>query len=916
MITFLESVLEECNGWRKTPEQYIFVLPSKRAGFFLKNLIAQKTTEPSFAPRILSIESFVEEISEIRYAPVTRLMFDLYAAYLGEEGLEKESFYDFSRWGQMLLQDFNEIDRYLVNTAEFFDYLGSLQEIRHWTPEGTSTPLIDKQVKFWKSLFPIYKRFRDRLGKEGLGYQGQVYRKATAKVENYLEHHGSYYHVFVGFNALNKSEEYIIHEILKHGKAEIFWDADPYYLENPVHDAGYFLRSHFKTWDYLKTNAPKGVHYFFETAKNIQITGLPKNIAQAKYAGGLIGDIVEKEKALDKTALILGDETLLNPILHSLPESLKGVNITMGYPLKDSSLAHLFSVLFQIFKEKGRKGISTKKVLALFSNPFLQEWFLNLEFDHSTASGRMVRENKPYLGDADFKKLGLPPTLRQLLSVQPSPDPGALISRFITLLESLQSLYLDSQDSVSLEFLRHFLLLFNQLSELHQTYPFLTDTASLFMLYEQLLEEDTLDFEGKPLEGLQIMGMLESRCLDFETVIITSVNEGVLPAGKSNNSFIPFEVKREFDLPTYREKDAVYTYHFYRLLQRAKNIYLCYNTEPDVLNGGEPSRFIHQLRNDPVTSGSVRSNLAAPESGIAPAPSKIVHKSPSLMALLSLKASNAFSPTSLSRYIQDPLEFYRKNILGIRDTLELEETIAPNTFGNVIHETLENLYLPCLGEILVPHHIAQMKNTVREVLREAFDKHYLKGSKLLGKNLMALRVMEKYLDLFLELEVKRIARQEVRILGLEKKLIRELGDIPGCPGPVRIKGTVDRIETVDGELRIVDYKTGRVEPSNLRIADWVTLSEDPGKSKAFQVLCYAWLLQEEMPLPTSGFKAGVFSFKRMGAGFQWFGFKTARNKQDEIITPEVLNRFEEVLKSLVAELFNPEIPIMPPENNT
>ena len=502
------------------------------------------------------------------------------------------------------------------------------------------------------------------------------------------------------------------------------------------------------------------------------------------------------------------------------------------------------------------------------------------------------------------------------MSVQTIPDPISLISRFIKLLETLQSLYLNSQDSVSLEFLRHFHLLFNQLSELHQEYPFLTDTASLFMLYEQLLEEDTLDFEGKPLEGLQIMGMLESRCLDFETVIITSVNEGVLPAGKSNNSFIPYEVKREFDLPTYKEKDAVYTYHFYRLLQRAKNIYLCYNTEPDVLNGGEPSRFIHQLRNDAVTSGSIQSNLAAPESGIAPAPSRVVHKSPSLLALLSLKASNAFSPTSLSRYIQDPLEFYRKNILGIRDTLELEETIAPNTFGNVIHETLENLYLPYLGEILVPHHIAQMKSTVLEVLREAFDKHYLKGSKLQGKNLMALRVMEKYLDLFLEWEVTRIARQEVRILGVEKKLIRELPDISGCPGPVRIKGTVDRIETVDGELRIIDYKTGRVEPSNLRIADWVSLSEDPGKSKAFQVLCYAWLLQEEMPLPTSEFKAGVFSFKRMGAGFQWFGFKTAHNKQDEMITSEVLNRFEDVLKSLVVELFNPEVPIMPRENET
>ncbi|MGB5315224.1 MAG: PD-(D/E)XK nuclease family protein [Robiginitalea sp.] len=914
MITFLESVLEDYDGWRKTPEQCIFVLPSKRAGSFLKNLLVQKTEDTSFAPRILSIESFVEEISGLQYASTIRLMFDLYAAYSAEEGFKKDSFYEFSRWGQMLLQDFNEIDRYLVNATEFFDYLGSLQEIRHWTPEGTSTPMIDKQVKFWKSLFPIYTRFRDRLEQEGLGYQGQIYRKATAKVGAYLQKHDSFHYVFAGFNALNKSEEYIIREILNQQKADIFWDADSHYLENPVHDAGYFLRTHFASWDYLKTSAPKGVGSFFNAAKTIQITGLPKNIAQAKYTGALIENLLEKDQdTLDKTALILGDETLLNPILHSLPESLTGVNITMGYPLKDSSLAHLFSVLFQIFGDKGQKGIPTKKILVLFSNPFLQEWFLNLGFVHSAVTGRMVRENKPYLSDKDFEYYGLPMELRRLLSLQPYPDPGTIISRFIALLENLQTLYLSSQDLVSVEFLRHFHLLFNQLSELHQTYPFITDTPSLFMLYEQLLEEDTLDFEGKPLEGLQIMGMLESRCLDFETVILTSVNEGVLPAGKSNNSFIPFEVKREFDLPTYKEKDAVYTYHFYRLLQRAKKIYICYNTEPDVLNGGEPSRFIHQLRNDSVLSESIRNNLAAPESGIAPSASESVQKSPSLLAHLAQKASKGFSPTSLSRYIQDPLEFYRKNVLGIRDTLELEETIAANTFGNVIHETLEILYRPCLGHILKPFHLVQMKKLAIEVLPEAFEKHYLKGSKLRGKNLLALRVMEKYLDLFLELEAERIVSQEVCILGVEKELIRELTDIPGFSGPVNIKGTVDRIETVDGELRIVDYKTGRVDPSNLRIADWGTLSEDPGKSKAFQVLCYAWLLQEHMPIPASEFRAGVFSFKRIGSGFQWFGLKTAHNRQDEMITPEMLNQFQGVLKSLVAELFNPEIPFTPPE---
>lgn len=433
------------------------------------------------------------------------------------------------------------------------------------------------------------------------------------------------------------------------------------------------------------------------------------------------------------------------------------------------------------------------------------------------------------------------------------------------------------------------------------------------MLFEQLLEEDTLDFEGKPLEGLQVMGMLESRCLDFETVIITSVNEGILPAGKTNNSFIPFEVKREFGLPTFKEKDAVYTYHFYRLLQRAKNIYICYNTEPDVLEGGEPSRFIHQLRNDPEVSKYIHHNLAAPESGIAPGISESINKSSSLLAQLTQKAASGFSPTSLSRYIKDPLEFYRKNILGIQDTLELEETIAANTFGNVIHATLEVLYLPFLGQILQADHINKMKKQASEVLAGTFEKNYLKGSKVGGKNLIALSVMGKYLELFLEVELRRIRVHEVRILGIEKKLTRELTNIPGCDIPVRIKGTVDRIETVDGELHIVDYKTGRVDPSNLRITDWASLSEDPKKSKAFQVLCYAWLMQGDMAAPDSSFKAGVFSFKNIKSGFQWFGVKTARNKQDENITSDMLLDFQETLKALLTGLFNPKTPLMPAE---
>ncbi len=912
MSSFLQSVLDGFDGWRTHPSECTFVLPSKRAGFFLRNLMSSQTEKTLFAPRILSIEAFVEEISGLRYAASSRLLFGLYEAYLDEEELEKESFYDFSRWGRMLLQDFNEIDRYLVDADRFFSYLGSLQEIRHWTPDGQSTPLIEKQVRFWKSLHPIYNRFREGLEQEGLGYQGQVYRKAVEVLGDYLKSQASTHFVFAGFNALNTAEETIIREILETGRADIFWDADRYYLENPLHDAGFFLRKYFESWKPIQNKSLRGVGRYLDSPKNIRITGLPKSIAQAKYAGGIVWELLKADaNSLGNAALILGDESLLNPILHSLPEKLQGVNITMGYPLKDSVPAHLFGILFQLFEGNSHRGIPAKKILTLLSHPYLQDWLSRQGMDGAQTAERIIRENAVYLKEEDFARYGFSGQLVNLLSPEPPPGPGEVLTRLTWLLEELLEVFRQSDDPVPLEFLRHFHLLFNQLADLNQAYPFLSDTRTLYMLYEQLLEEDTLDFEGEPLEGLQIMGMLESRCLDFETVVITSVNEGILPAGKSNSSFIPYEVKREFGLPTFKEKDAVYAYHFYRLLHRAKNIYICYNTEPDVLAGGEPSRFIQQLRNDPDQFRGLRDALAAPESGIAPVLSRTIPKSAGLLEQLTLKGTSGFSPTSLSRYIEDPLEFYRKTVLGIEDPVALEETIAANTFGNVIHETLETLYLPCVGEIVTPDHLDEMKKIGPGILLRAFEKNYLKGGIARGKNLIALKVMERYIDLFLEFEKGRVQAHEVRILGVEEKLDRVLTGIPGCTGPVRIKGTVDRIETVDGELHIIDYKTGRVEPSNLRISDWDTLSSDPKKAKAFQVLCYAWLKEGGLTGTDTHFRAGVFSFKNIQAGIQWFGLKTAGNRQDEIITADVLGEFHQVLTSLISEIFNPEIPIIP-----
>ncbi|MFZ9003677.1 MAG: PD-(D/E)XK nuclease family protein, partial [Robiginitalea sp.] len=439
MQSFLESVLDNFNLWKIRPEDCFFVLPSKRAGFFLKNLMAVKAGKTMLAPKISSIENFVEEISGLRYATPTKLLFSLYEAYLDQEGLEKESFFDFSKWGQMLLQDFNELDRYLVETDEFFRFLGSIQEIRHWTLDGSSTPMIDKRVRFWKSLKPLYHEFRSALESEGLGYQGQVYRKAVNNLPAYMEESRDKTHIFLGFNALNKAEEKIIQNILKDGNAHIYWDADPHYLDNPVHDAGLFIRKHRKSWQSLHDAPLNGISNHLTGPKKIAITGLPKSVSQSKFCGSLVESILEEKKGnISGTALVLGEESLLNPVLHALPGQLEGVNITMGYPMKDTPAAHLFGILFEMFLGRGTRGFPLKEVLKVLSHPFLQNWFRSSGFDPGEASRDLIRENTFFVGGEDLRKFRFPDAIIPLFTLETTPDPRQVITRCIGLLEGLK----------------------------------------------------------------------------------------------------------------------------------------------------------------------------------------------------------------------------------------------------------------------------------------------------------------------------------------------------------------------------------------------------------------------------------------------------------------------------------------------
>jgi hypothetical protein len=394
--------------------------------------------------------------------------------------------------------------------------------------------------------------------------------------------------------------------------------------------------------------------------------------------------------------------------------------------------------------------------------------------------------------------------------------------------------------------------------------------------------------------------------LDFETVIITSLNEGKFPAGKSVNSFIPYDVKRELELPTFKEKDAIYTYHFYHLLQRAKNIYLLYNTESDGLDGGEKSRFITQLevekqKNHQLTHEIIQSNVPT----IAYEPIRVDKSESVVVRLKEIATGKGFSPSALTSYVRNPIQFYFQRVLSIRESEEVEENIALNTLGTIIHETLEALYTPVIGKYLSIADLDAMLAVTNEEVLKQFKEIYKEGEVKKGKNLLAFEVAKRNVFNFLNEEKKLIENGDaVKVLALEATLERDLVD-ERLPFPVKIAGNVDRIEIRNGKVRIIDYKTGKVDKNNVVLKDWNGLTLDLKNDKIIQLLCYAFMYEEQ----TNGLdmEAGIISFKNMKGGFLPFGTKEGK-ELFTVITSEVLEEFKSELIVLINEILDADVP--------
>ena len=913
MISFLENVIIDLKKNETEISSLTFILPSKRAGVFLKEVLSKHIEKTIFIPEIVSVETFVESLSEFKYSNNIELLFEFYNVYLNIIPKEQcEPFDRFSKWAQILLQDFNEIDRYLIPHDNIFNYLSAIKEIHHWSLEKDQTAYVKNYISFWNRLSILYESFKNALLEKHKGYQGLVYREAVNNLEQYIASNQNKKFVFVGFNALNKAEEIIIQELLQQDMAQIYWDIDETFINNPIHDAGWFTRTYKSNWPYFGKHPFNWVSKNYMANKKINVIGAPKQIGQVKYIGELLDHLFKSKEYLSNTAIVLSDENLLIPLLNSIPKNIGPINITMGLPLKSIPIALLFETLFKLHKTP-RTSLYYKDVISIVSNPLIKSMFFEKGFENSDYFERYILENNvAYLNIETLKSIcETKHDLIDLLFGSWNDQPEIAIQNSLKLIMEIKQSITNSNpnDLLTLEYLYRFNSIFNELQTLNNQQPHINNINTLFNIYKEIIETETLDFKGEPLKGLQIMGMLESRVLDFETLIITSVNEGILPAGKSHNSFIPFDVKIENGLPTYKEKDAVYTYHFYRLLQRSNNVYILYNTEPDILSGGEKSRFISQLEIENIHE--INHQIVSPKVPIIPKTLKEVIKNEAIIKRLKIIAEKGFSPSSLTNYIRNPIDFYNEKILDIKMFDEIEETVAANTLGTIIHNTLEELYMPTLNRFLNEADIKNAFPLIESLIKKYFKKLFKNGDFSTGKNLIVFEIAKRYVFNFLNKELELLKRgHAIKILALEENVSRTL-NIPELDFPVNLKGVVDRIDEFNGVVRIIDYKTGKVIQNQVEIADWNDLLTDYNKySKCFQVLSYAYMLNSKDQFSTP-YEAGIISFKNLqGDYFLKFGKKETFNSRikDQLITQETLDNFYVQLKSLILEICNPDIP--------
>ena len=947
MTPFLRQVAQHIlQNHGPSLERILVVLPTRRAAFFVRQELAASSGIPILSPATEAIDDFVSNRSELQMADPVSLLFDLYETFLEEdEGMEFDRFLG---WASVLLSDFDKIDLSRVKPEYLFDYLTEAKAYDRWSeslPAGRNlheTAGAERYFSFFITIRKVYEAFRRKLSGKGKAYRGMAYRLLADHPEmllRRLENIDKVY--FVGFNALTESEEQIVSTLIKAGRAETLWDSDEYYMSvNQDVEAGDSLRNYrkrnlFGPWNWSSND-------LMGTSKRITVYGVPNATLQTKVAG----QIYQEMRQLDEpenpvpTAIVLADENLLQPMLYSFDEGVTDLNITMGLSLRSSMLYTLVDSVFELqqnvaeFRSKSGKWVKIprfnhKSIAKVLNHPFIRQYDQTLvrmeATEVSTVSKvlqKITADNRVFLSSEELITMGEGDALfKVLFSHWKLSEPQQVLQTFFDLIDLLRGVYREHKDAMETEFLYLFYTLLQQFKKTIEARKERLTLRTLRAFLFELIQQTKIPFSGEPVSSLQLLGMLETRALDFERVIILSVNEGILPQAKKLNSLIPADIAREAGLPTHQHQEAVMSYHFYRLLQRANDVHLLYVSTNDAPGGGEKSRFIQQVEFELASYNpaiKVINKVVELESGVGSVMDEVIRKDEAMLAeIRHYLADKGLYPTHLNQFIRCPMQFYLRHIVGVVEKEEMEEELGMDKIGSWIHKSLEELDLRYFLKGIDPD-----EDQIKAVLKEVFDKDFAGYVTDIGLNRIYFQIGEQQVLLFLDHQKKSPVRRKV--VATEQALRAGFEVVHGLQGrvPVTMGGKIDRVELSEQDLTlyVMDYKTGSVafsSKSKLERKEELLL-EDPDLKAGYirQLWLYQYLIYKKM-LADKGWNLNGTLYDaltyRVQAGFYSFRDPTAEFP-NPVRLVESENPFvfvvesERLLSLVIDKMLDPSIP--------
>lgn len=851
------------------------VFPNKRAGLFFNEYLAQESDSPIWSPAYVSISELFRSLSPWEVGDPVKLVCELYKIFR-RETQSTETLDDFYFWGEMLISDFDDADKNRVDTDKLFS---NLQDLRNIMDDYTfiddeqeeairqffqnfsierRTALKERFISLWNVLGNIYKGFRESLASQNIAYEGMMYRHVIEHLDVDKLPYEKY--VFVGFNVLNKVEHTLFTQLKDAGKAVFYWDYDEFYMKENrqavTHEAGEFIRRNLRDFPsplsgelFKNLSKPKEVHYIASSTENAQARYLPQWIRN---------NLTTPEK---ETAVVLCNEALLQPVLHSLPAEVKHVNITMGFPLSQTPVYSFLITLLELHTHgfNFKSGRYTfQSVVTLLKHPYTRQ----LTGQAELLEKELTRNNRFYPLPGE---LGKDEFLTQLFT--PLSGNLNLCIRLSETLQQVAGIYqantsgtedTDAFNQLYRESLFKAYTTINRFRTLIEEDELTVQSETFRRLLVKVLSATNIPFHGEPAIGMQVMGVLETRNLDFRHLVLLSVNEGQLPKSGGDSSFIPYNLRKAFGMTTIEHKIAVYAYYFYRLLQRAERITLIYNTSSDGLNRGEWSRFMLQFLIEwphPIT----RQFLEAGQSPQGTSPIT-VEKTPDVMrrmqSLFDVRANPKakFSPSALNYYLDCPLKFYYRYVAGLSAPDEVSAEIDSATFGSIFHYAAEHIYkdLTTHGKVINKEALETLlRNEVKlqDYVDTAFKKLFFnvpqnEKPEYNGVQLINSAVIARYLKQLLQNDLRYAP---FTFIASEMEVDEPI-DIQTPKGVIksRIGGIIDRMDSKDGTLRIVDYKTGGDADTPPHVES-LFIPDKKRSNYVFQTFLYAAIMCRKQP---------------------------------------------------------------------